>query len=131
MKRMLKVSCSFCGREMECPEDMMSSEKHACFKCFSEIRKNPNREDLGRIHVDVPRSEMDDLMPEFLVEKFVEKVFPLLWDDKKSKFKEMSKKEVAKEMFGAGALVFQDALADMKKVAGREMRRAAKENKRG
>ena len=38
-----------------------------------------------------------------MVNEMIEEVFPALWNEDKTKLKEMSKKDLAYEMFGAGA----------------------------
>jgi len=110
--KVIKVNCSFCGKEIECPESMMKMEKHACFECFQKLDECP-REDIGKIHVDIPMDKMDDMMPNLLMSYVMEEVFPQLWEDEKPELKKMSKKELAEHMFAAGASTMFDALMEI------------------
>jgi len=38
--KILKVNCSFCGIEIECPEEMKDMEKHLCFNCFQNLSEH-------------------------------------------------------------------------------------------
>ncbi len=103
----VKVNCSFCGKEIECPEDMLKdAEKHACFECF-EDREDKfaglSEEEIGKIHVDYPLEELNSRMAKDLADELVEQEFSEVWSDMKDDFKESSKKELAEEMFWQGA----------------------------
>jgi len=113
--KMMKANCSFCGREIECPENMMDIEKHACVECFQNLEKNPGGEDISKVHVDIPMDKLDIMMPQILTDRMMEEVFPLLWKDKKSELKKMSRRELAEEMFGAGAYVMAETMIKMSK----------------
>lgn len=112
--KIIKVDCSFCGRQIECPEDMKDSEKHACFECFKEVGKNFSEKDIisGKIHVDIPE---DEITPEMLVDFLVEDMFPEVWKENKAELKELPRRELALKMFAAGAGVMIDALMQMGK----------------
>jgi hypothetical protein len=102
-KKSVKVNCSFCGKEIECPEDMLEgAEKHACFECF-EDRENKfegmSEEEVGKIHVDMPLEELSQKMAEDLADELVEQEFSEVWSELKDELKESSKKELAEEMF--------------------------------
>jgi len=98
----VKVNCSFCGKEMECPENMLAkSKKHMCFDCFHN-EKNPPDEELKDVHIDVPVNMLEERISEEMTNDMVDKLFPDLWRSKKGELKHMSKKELAEEMFGAG-----------------------------
>lgn len=101
-EKLLKVNCSFCNKEMECPEDMMNAKYHACFECFQEREEELSKLDEGKLHVDMP---MDEAFFEGMVSTLVEENFPEVWTRAKKDVKEMSKKEVAGNMFVAGILV--------------------------
>lgn len=60
-KKSVKVNCSFCGKEIECPEDMLEkSKKHMCYECFQNAGELAKGEDLGEVHVDIPMDEIED-----------------------------------------------------------------------
>jgi len=103
-QKSIKVNCSFCGKEIECPEDMMDAEKHACFECFKNLDKRLSKEEIENVHVDIPLNKKDELTDMF-VNSIMEEVFPQLWHDKKSELKEMSKRELAETMFAAGVAI--------------------------
>jgi len=116
-KKSVKVNCSFCGKEIECPEDMLEkSKKHMCYECFQNTGELAKGEDLGEVHVDIPMDKMDELIPENMTNALVKEAFPDVWKERKEELKAMSKKDLAEEMFGTGAYIaIQQMLATMKK----------------
>ena len=116
-KKSVKVNCSFCGKEIECPENMLKSKKHMCYNCFQNAGELAKGEDLGQVHVDIPMDKMDELIPENLTNSLVEEAFPDVWKERKEELKAMSKRDLAEEMFGTGAYIaIQQLLASMKKM---------------
>lgn len=124
--KVVKVNCSFCGKEIECPEDMIESKKHACFECFMELDKKPPEEkpDFERIHVDIPTDKMDEVMPKIMMDSLMGEFFPELWREQKARIKEMSRKELAEAMFAAGASIAIHSLLN----AGKEPEEMEKKN---
>lgn len=116
-KESVKVNCSFCGKEIECPKDMLQkSKKHMCYECFQNAGELAKGEDLGEVHVDIPMDKMDELIPENLTNSLVKEAFPDVWKERKDELKAMSKRDLAEEMFGTGAYIaIQQMLATMKK----------------
>ncbi len=115
-KKSVKVNCSFCSKEIECPENMLQSKKHMCYDCFQNAGELAKGEDLGQVHVDIPMDKMDELIPENLTNSLVEEAFPDIWSERKNELKDLSKKDLAREMFGTGAYIaIQQMLATMKK----------------
>ena len=116
-KESVKVNCSFCGKEIECPKDMLQkSKKHMCYDCFQNAGELAKGEDLGEVHVDIPMDKMDELIPENLTNSLVEEAFPDVRKERKEELKTMSKRDLAEEMFGTGAYIaIQQMLATMKK----------------
>ena len=126
----VKVNCSFCGNEMECPEEMLAtSNTHMCFNCFNE-KKYPD-EELKNVHVDIPMNEFDDHIPSEMADQMIEKVFPGLWSNKKGELKEMSKKELAEEMFGTGIYLGIKAFLETMKKAEQGEEHKEKEDDAG
>ena len=117
VKESVKVNCSFCGKEIECPKDMLQkSKKHMCYDCFQNAGELAKGEDLGKVHVDIPMDKMYELIPENLTNSLVKEVFPDVWKERKEELKAMSKRDLAEEMFGAGVYIaLQQMLATMKK----------------
>lgn len=110
----VNVKCSFCGKEIECPKNVLEkSKKHICYDCFSEMSKNGSKEDLKDVHVDFPPEVLIEQTSSKMVNQMVAAVFPLMWSERKREFKEMSKKDLAHEMFGAGAYI---ALSNVMKI---------------
>ncbi len=104
--KLVKVNCSFCGKEIECPEDMLEkSEKHMCFECFQSVNRNKLPRDLSKVHVDIPMDKLNEVIPEEMTNAVVKEAFPDVWQERKKELKEISKKEIAKEMFGEGAYI--------------------------
>lgn len=94
-QKIVKVKCDFCGREMECPEEMhKTSKKHMCNTCF----KNPDNfkgEDLGKIHIDMPMKEIDQIMAGRMAEDIAEKAFSMMWSrEKKGIAKTFKKRDI-------------------------------------
>ena len=104
-QKIVNVKCDFCGRDMECPEEMLkTSKKHMCSTCF----KNPDNlkgEDIGKVHIDMPMDEVDSIMAGRMAEEFSEKAFPMMWSSEKKELRRLSKKEMSKEVFEAGVYV--------------------------
>jgi len=120
--KIIKVKCDFCGKDMECPEEMLkTSKRHMCYTCFQNSKniKNARDEELKNIHVDVPMDKLTDTIAENFADNMVEEVFPKLWSEKKADLKELSKKELSKELFGAGIFMgiqaFMDSMRDLEK----------------
>ncbi len=102
----VKVNCSFCGKEIECPEDMLQkSKKHMCYDCFKNAKELVKEEELKEIHVDIPVNEMNEFVSEHLTNSLVEEIFPNVWKERKKELKEMSKKDLAEGMFRIGAYI--------------------------
>jgi len=101
-EKILKVKCSFCGKEIECPEHMKDAEKHACFDCFQKLEKEWSEEEYSKVHIDLPMEKLDEIIPTAITEKLIQEDFSNLWKTKKSELKEMSKKELAEQMFAEG-----------------------------
>ena len=102
----VKVNCDFCGREIECPKEMLEkSKKHMCHKCFLDKVHNGSDEALKDVHVDFPTNDLINETASRMTDSMVEEVFPKMWEERKHELKEMSKKELAYEMFGAGTFI--------------------------
>ena len=110
----VKVNCDFCGKEMECPKNMLEkAKKHMCHECFFERLNNGNDEPLKDVHVDFPTNELVPELANEMTNEMVEEMFPKVWEKGKKELKEMSKKELACEMFGAGAYIALSNMLEM------------------
>ena len=99
--KIVKVECSFCGKGMECPEEMLkTSKKHMCHECF--IKMEPQEEEMKDVHVDIPTEHLPETIASGMADSLVTDMFPELWNERKDGLKDLSKKELAIEMFGAG-----------------------------
>ena len=108
MEKALQVNCDFCGRGMECPPDMLkTAKKHMCHECFYDRAEKggDEHEALENAHVDIPTDELIPKIASEMTDSIVNEIFPDVWEEKKHELKEMSKKEMAYEMFGAGAYI--------------------------
>lgn len=102
----VKVNCDFCGKGMECPPDMMKkAKKHMCHECFHKRAEEGEDENglLEDVHVDIPTDELISEVASNMTDSLVNEVFHDMWAEKKDELKELSKKELAYEMFCAGA----------------------------
>ena len=111
----VKVNCSFCGKEIDCPENMLKSKKHACYDCFKKIGDEIPARELGKIHVDFDMEKFGEDMPSLLAENTTAVTFPEIWKNHKKEIKNMSKKEMAEEMFFRGAETMAYALNNFSK----------------
>ncbi|MBI2108514.1 hypothetical protein HYU10_02710 [Candidatus Woesearchaeota archaeon] len=118
IKKSVKVNCTFCSKEIECPEDMLQKfTKHMCYDCFQNAGELAKGEDLGEVHIDIPMDRMNEFIPENLTNSLVAEAFPDIWSERKEELKEMSKRDLAEEMFGAGAYIaIQQMLATLKQM---------------
>lgn len=118
----VKVKCDCCGKQIECPENMMkTSKKHVCYQCFQNP-KNFNKfndEERKNVHVDIPLENVTDEIADKFATMMVNEAFPKIWSEKKEDLKELSKKDLSKEMFGAGVCIgiqaFMDSMQEIKK----------------
>jgi len=102
----VNVNCDFCEKQIECPKDMLEkSKKHMCHECFLEKAENGSDEELKDVHVDFPTENLIEETANKMVNEMVAEMFPIVWNEDKHKLKELSKKDLAYEMFGAGAYI--------------------------
>ncbi len=115
------IKCSFCGEEMECPKNMLNSEKHMCYKCFQNA-ENIDSKDIcaSNIHIDLPTDKFVEGTANKLTEDLVDNVFPESWKNQKKGLKGLSKKELSKQMFAEGAFI---AICNMLESMKEEMTR--------
>lgn len=120
--KIINVKCDFCGKDMECPEDMLkTSDGHMCYTCYQnpENMKNGKNKGFKNIHIDMPMVDFTDTIAGNFADTMVEEVFKDIWSEKKMDLNDMSKKELSKEMFGAGVYLgiqaFIDSMNDIEK----------------
>jgi hypothetical protein len=118
----IKVKCDCCGKDIECPEEMLkTSKKHLCYTCFQDPKsfKNFKQDELKNVHVDIPLEKFADEIADNFATMMVNEAFPKIWSDKKEDLKELSKKDLSKEMFGAGVYIgiqaFMDSMQETEK----------------
>ena len=104
----IKTKCDFCGKEMECPKNMLDL-KQCCFNCFRTLPEKMKDISPGKLHIDIPLNEADGIN-EFIAEDITERIFPQFWRENKEELKLMSKKDVAREMFASGVLSALDSI---------------------
>lgn len=104
-KKIIKVKCCICGKDIECPEEMLkTTKKHMCYTCFQDRKnlKKLNDDERKNVHVEIPIDELTDTIADNFANMMVDEVFPKLWGEKKEDLKDLSKKDLSKEMFGIG-----------------------------
>ena len=101
-KNIIKTKCDFCGKEIECPKEMINL-KQSCFNCFKNLPNKMGEIPVGKLHIDVNLKEIEQ-MNEFIAMNIFENVFPAIWKRRDDELKTMDKKEASKEMFMAGVL---------------------------
>ena len=113
----VKVNCDFCGKQIECPKDMVKDFKwHMCFECFQNPSIDFKGKDASKIHIDIPRDKFNEFIPEFMLDNIMREVFPGVWQERKNELKDLSKKQLSEEMFAAGV----STAFDMMKQLGEE-----------
>ncbi len=98
------VNCSFCNLKIPCPENMTAG-KHACFECFNKLKENIDEKEIHKIHVAIPKEQIEKAMPDLIVQYAMQSIFPEFWNNHKLKLQEMSKRELAEEAFLAGVQI--------------------------
>jgi hypothetical protein len=119
----IKVKCDCCGKDIECPEEMLkTSKKHLCYTCFQDPKsfKNFKQDELKNVHVDIPLEKFADEIADNFATMMVNEAFPKIWSDKKEDLKELSKKDLSKEMFGAGVYMGVQAFVDSMQESGKK-----------
>lgn len=102
-EEIIKVNCSYCGKEIECPKNMLNEvEKHACLDCFKNLDKKQSNNMGAKVHVDIPLDEAIENIASEFANKQTKEVFLEIWADHKDEMKNMSKKELAEKMFDEG-----------------------------
>jgi hypothetical protein len=82
----VKVKCDCCGKDIECPEEMLkTSKKHMCYTCFQDPKsvKNFKDDELKNVHVDIPTEELTDTVADNFARMMVDEAFPKIWSEKK------------------------------------------------
>ena len=90
----VKITCDCCGKEIECPEEMLkTSKKHLCYTCFQDPKstKNFTDDELKNVHVDIPTENLSDEIADRLATMMVNEVFPKVWSKNKEDFRKSSK----------------------------------------
>jgi len=111
-EEIVNVNCSYCGKEIECPKNMLNEiEKHACLDCFKNLDKKQYSDKNAKVHIDIPLNEIMSYDESTLLnfatitaDSMTNDVFPKFWNDAKNEVKDLSKKGLAEEMFHAGAV---------------------------
>ena len=84
-----------------------------CHECFLDKTENGSDEELKDVHVDFPTDELISEVSDRMTDEMVEEMFPKVWEERKNELKGMSKKELAYEMFGAGAYIALNGIMQM------------------
>ncbi|MBI2449501.1 hypothetical protein HYV49_04355 [Candidatus Pacearchaeota archaeon] len=103
-EKIVKASCSFCGKEIECPEKMLKVDKHMCYECYKNPPVEISEKELSKIHIDIPINKLNEMFYDAVATQMKEIAFPKIWQERKSELKEISKKELAELMFLEGAM---------------------------
>jgi hypothetical protein len=104
-RTMVKVKCDSCGKEIECPKEMLkTAKKHLCYPCFQDPKNTKGFKDdeLENVHVDISVEKATDVVANNFATMLAEEAFPGIWSKEKESLKELSKKDLSKEMFEAG-----------------------------
>ena len=111
---MAKVRCSECNTEFECPKDKINSKKFICKDCFGtkDIHFD-SEEEINSTYVDIPPDKMSEIGKQAMMHYITEELFPKYWDKNKMEINKLSKKDIAKETFIAGAMATLDMIREM------------------
>lgn len=112
------VPCSFCGKSIPCPPSMANKDKHSCFECFKQHAESWSQQDINQVHVAFPIDKIGDAIPEVMTDFLVKETFPGLWKERKEELKILQRRDLAQEMFGAGAYSALRMMKDMHEEMG-------------
>ena len=113
--KIVKVPCSFCGKEIECPEKMLKVDKHMCYECYKNPPTEISEKGPSKIHIDIPTDKLTEIFYEGIAKSIKEEIFPKLWQERKEELKNLSKKELAELIFIEGAVMGAGFLFDTMK----------------
>ena len=100
---------------------LKTSKKHLCYTCFQDPKstKDFTDDELKNVHVDIPAEKLVDDVADNLATMMINEVFPKVWSKNKEDFRELSKKDLSREMFGAGVYLgiqaFMDSMQETEK----------------
>ena len=96
--KLVTVQCSICGMDMDCPESMLSAERHFCERCTDLLAEGYKPEELKMDKKSLAKyfRRCDDIAEELL-----DLTFYGFW--KKMQDMEISKEELAREFYIHGA----------------------------
>lgn len=96
--KLVTVQCSICGMDMDCPESMLSAERHFCERCTDLLAEGYTPEELKMDKKSLAKyfRRCDDIAEELL-----DLTFYGFW--KKMQDMEISKEELAREFYIHGA----------------------------
>lgn len=126
--KMVTVQCSICGMDMDCPESMLSAERHFCERCTDLLAEGYKPEELKMDKKSLAKyfRRCDDIAEELL-----DLTFYGFW--KKMKDKEISKEELAREFYihGASSMLGFLISTGMPPPFLDDLKKAIREGKRG
>ncbi len=96
--KMVTVQCSICGMDVDCPESMLSADRHFCERCTDLLAEGYKPEELKMDKKSLAKHfrRCDDIAEELL-----DLTFYGFW--KKMQDMEISKEELAREFYIHGA----------------------------
>ena len=88
--------CQYCQKNLEVPDEQF--EHYFCLACAHEHINELESLDPQKIYVE----HSSEQLHEAIMDQIVEEEFMPLWDEHKEKLKELSKKDLALQMFASG-----------------------------
>jgi len=111
----VNVNCSFCNKQIPCPKDMLSYEKHVCDECFEKQPNKINIDDVeeGKIHIAIPNEKYYNVLAKFVADAAIDGIFLDIWKEMKEKDRDLSKKDFSKKMFIHGVFAGVHGLSEI------------------
>ena len=101
-EEMIKIKCTFCNKEIDCPESSKNSKIFICIDCVKLGKADKlSDEEILDSYIEISDDDLDSMF-DMVMDK-VEQMFPDLWKRHKDEMRDLSKKELAEQMFMAGA----------------------------
>jgi len=98
---MLTVPCSLCGSDMDCPESMLSADRHFCARCTDLLAEGYEPEELKMSPEDIARhfARCDEV-----AEEMMDITFNIYWEKvQETGIEHFNNEALAREFYIQGA----------------------------
>lgn len=107
---MKKVECSFCGKEMDCPNEMLKCNKHVCFECTDRLDEIPEG-DRENVHIDIPKEKLEGF--ELLINNISKDAYSDFWEVESARLRKKTKRKISEYSFMEGVRFAFELMSQM------------------